>query len=117
MGYMVHHAIIVTSFDEKMITETHAFATGMFGASQVTPVIQSPTNFYHTFFVAPDGSKAGWIASEDGDERRKQFIEYMNAQAYEDDSNCLDFAEVQYGDEQGDDRVLATPKLQSQRRR
>lgn len=116
MGYMRHHMIVVTSCDDLQIQEAHAKAMEIFswanmglvnqGIVGVTPIFTSPVNHYHTFFVPPDGSKEGWSDSEDGDTGRALFVEWLNAQRYEDGSTCLKWAEVQYGDEEQDNRVL-----------
>ena len=116
MGYMRHHMIVVTSCDDLQIQEAHAKALEIFswanmglvnqGIVGVTPIFTSPVNHYYTFFVPPDGSKEGWSDSEDGDTGRALFIEWLNAQRHEDSSTCLKWAEVQYGDEEQDNRVL-----------
>jgi len=60
MGFISHHAIIVTSngYDEadRKLQEAHDYANKYFG-SLTTQIIQSPLNGYKTFFIAPDGSK------------------------------------------------------------
>ena len=100
MGYMRHHAIIVTSFDEDLINEVHARAKEIFPA--VSEIVPSGINGYASFFIPPDGSKEGWSESDAGNERRELFIEYLISFRYEDGSSPLDWVEVQYGD---DDRV------------
>jgi hypothetical protein len=104
MGYMRHHAILVTSWDEESIRRAHqaAEATG----ATVTGIVDSPMNGYGTFLVAPDGSKEDWPDSDQGDRAREELVRWLQAQAYEDGSTPFDWAEVQYGDEDGDNRVL-----------
>ena len=116
MGYMRHHMIVVTSFDDPRIQEAHAKAMEIFSWGNmgkvnpsivgVTPIFATPVNHYHTFFVPPDGSKEGWSASEDGDTGRALFIEWLESQRYEDLSSPFKWAEVQYGDEESDNRIL-----------
>ena len=114
MGYMVHHMIVVTSYDEQLIKKAWNRACDIFclakhplgGADQVTDIMMSPVNHYYTFFVPPDGSKEGWSDSEDANARREEFISWLNAQRFEDGSTSLKWAEVQYGDDSRDNRML-----------
>jgi hypothetical protein len=104
MGYIRHHAIAVTSFDKKLIQEANIKAVEVFG-SLTTPIIESHINGYQTFFVAPDGSKEGWEDSDNGDLKREEFINWMDKQAYKDESNALSFCEFFYGDDEGKSKV------------
>lgn len=114
MGYMVHHMIVVTSYHLELVQRAHARAREIFCVPrmaagkhmQVTDILTSPVNHYYTFFVPPDGSKEGWSDSEDGDARRALFITWLNAQRFEDGSTSLKWAEVQYGDDSRDNRML-----------
>jgi hypothetical protein len=113
MGYMRHHMIVVTGWDKKIIWEAHMKACEIFfqpshggNSVGVTPIMTSPVNHYYTFFVPPDGSKEGWNDSYDGDENRAAFIKWLDQQRYEDGSTSLNWAEVQYGDDDRDNRVL-----------
>jgi len=113
MGYMVHHMIVVTCGIEELINAAHEKATELFGQDNhrrgyigVSSIMKSPVNHYHTFFVPPDGSKEGWTDSEDGDVARASFVEWLDAQRYEDGSASLNWALVQYGDKARDNRIL-----------
>jgi hypothetical protein len=113
MGYMRHHMIVVTTYDQSLIQLAHAKAQEIFGepnvhgkAVGVTDIMQSPVNHYYTFFVPTDGSKEGWPDSDQGDERRVTFVEWLNHQRYEDQSSPFKWAEVQYGDDERDNRML-----------
>jgi hypothetical protein len=66
----------------------------------VSPVMHSPINDVRTFLVAPDGGKEGWRTSDLGDERRAEFVAWLEAQNYDDLSSPLDWVEVQYGDDE-----------------
>lgn len=101
MGYMVHHGIVVTSWCDESIEKAHEKAKEIFDERLVSSVCGSMVNGYASFFIAPDGSKAGWPESHEGDAKRDTFIGWMKSQAYEDGSSSLDWAEVQYGDESG----------------
>lgn len=111
MGYMVHHAIIVTGSgredytpdDRHSVEDAHGFATATaarLGACEVTDLTSRSTNGYRSFMVAPDGSKAGWNTSDEGDSTRSLIIEWLRAS-----SGFFSWAEVQYGDEGADNRV------------
>lgn len=99
MGYIRHHSITVTSFDNNLIADAHNVAIGIFDGL-VTDVIESNTNGYKSFFIAPDGSKEGWAESSEGDRNRSKFIKWVNEQAYEDGSNALSYCEFFYGDDE-----------------
>lgn len=101
MGYMRHHAIVVTGFSQERVDLAHSRAQ-QFGNS-VSDIVLSPLNGYSSFFIAPDGSKEGWEDSDNGDDNRDEFILWLNA--YE-DKGYLDWAEMQYGDEGGNDLML-----------
>jgi len=114
MGYMRHHMIVVTSYDERLIISAHSRATDLFTQDDwrgrtvagVTPIMTSPVNGYYTFFVAPDGSKEGWEDSDRGDRSREELVNWLEAQRFEDRSRPLKWAVVQYGDDDHDNRVL-----------
>ena len=97
MGWIVHHAIIVTTFSDSDIQRAHEEARRVF-QGYVTDVIESPINGYRSFFIPSDGSKEGWPDSDAGDARRAQFHAWITAQAYEDGSNSFDVVEVAYGE-------------------
>ena len=67
-------------------------------------------NSYLSFFIPPDGSKEGWPDSDLGDERRARFIAWLHDQEFEDGGSCLAWAEVQYGDEDGEQVVVLHSK-------
>jgi hypothetical protein len=56
--------------------------------------------------VAPDGSKEGWDNSNTGDEQRAELVAWLESQRYDDGSTSLDYAEVQFGDDDNDARIL-----------
>ena len=110
MGYMQHHAIIVTSWNEARVAEAHTKAHELFdvpgspgysaATASITPVTEETMNGYVSFMVAPDGSKEGWDHSDAGDAARAAFIEWLRAQCHEDGSSKLDWVEVQFGDDE-----------------
>jgi len=106
MGYMCHHGIVVTGFIEARVKAAHELAAEIF--SHVTEITPAAINGYTSFFVPPDGSKEGWPESDEGDEKRKKFIHALNNDEPYFESMChyLDWAEVQYGDDNNQNGIL-----------
>ena len=102
MGYIAHHAIVVTSWSKDCIKVAHEKATEIFNGL-VSEIIQTKANSYFSFFVSPDGSKEGWETSEIGNKRREQFINFLS-DAYKREI-WNDWVEVRYG---GDEPELAS---------
>ena len=103
MGYMRHHASIVTTGDyDDALKKAREVAAGIF--PWVSPVSPKAISGYRSFFIPPDGSKEGWGESDAGDEQRDRFVAYMLSTRYTDGSGPLDWAEIQYGD--GDRKTL-----------
>lgn len=98
MGYMRHHAIVVTSWNDKTVIDAHKVAVEIF--PWVSPISPEGINGHVSFLIPPDGSKEGWPSSDEGDERRTKFIKWVDAQAYDDGSNSIDYVEVFYGDDE-----------------
>jgi hypothetical protein len=105
MGYIRHHAIVVTTFKKELTEQVHQKAVEIFGVS-VSNIVPSQINGDYSFFVGPDGSKAGWKDDEDGDTRRNVFFEYIKRLAYDDGSNSVDYAELFYGDDEGNAGIV-----------
>lgn len=105
MGYMRHHAILVST-EIGDIYEAYAVAEHL--GCKLSPVTESTINGVLSFAVFPDGSKEGWEESNTGDLQRKQLKQWLQAQKYEDGSSPFDWAEVQYGDDDGDNRIIET---------
>jgi|SRR5579875_2244071 len=97
MGYIRHNAIIVTADGYQNAQEklklTHKKAVELFD-NLVSPVITGKANGYQSFFIAPDGSKEGWDLSNEYDEKRKQFADFVDSLSYSDGSNCVQFVDV-----------------------
>ena len=107
MGYMRHHAICITSESHDAITTAHIAAERIFHGTfaRVTPVTEAGVNTHRSFFVAPDGSKEAWVDSDIADDRREEFIDWMDEHRLSDGSSLLDWVLVQYGDDEKDTRV------------
>ncbi len=96
MGWIRHHAIVVTASFSDM-EKLQAAADGCFGTGRCV-VGSGGHNGYRTLLVPPDGSKEGWGPSDDGDEARNRFVEWLGAQAYDDGSSPYSWVEVEYGE-------------------
>ena len=98
MGYMKHHAIVVTGSEDE-IQEAHLMACKIFeGISELTPVA---INGYQSFFIPPDGSKEGWEDSEMGDIHRNSFIDWLTKRG-----GAVKWVEVQYGDDDKETKII-----------
>lgn len=105
MGYIRHHTIVVTSWDEKLIKEIHETAQDIF--EWVSPISPQAQNGYRSFFVPPDGSKEGWPESEVGDANRACFVQYLKDMAYADGSTAASWVESQYDDDNHEAKVVS----------
>lgn len=96
MGYIKHEALIVISYSEEVLSEIHLAATVIYAdkAHLISPIIDSRMNGYHSFFIAPDGSKEGWTDSNASNAARNLVVSYIEKQ------NNTDYCEVMFG---GDD--------------
>ena len=104
MGYIKHHAIAVTSGIDDLLKKAHDKAIEIF-KDQTSEILQSTTNGYKSFFIAPDGSKEGWEESQIGNKKRANFVKWINKQAYDDGSNSLSFCEFFYGEDNGYSKI------------
>jgi len=104
MGYIAHHAIIVTVYDAKRIDEAHTKALNC-GLTVAGPR-ESPTNHYHSILICPDGSKEGWEESELGDAHRSDFLDWLNRQRFEDGSSPFAWIVVWYSPDDQQAKIL-----------
>jgi len=103
MGYMRHHAIVVTSWDKRSINTAHQKAKELFeGILEISNITSEVTNGYRSFLIPPDGSKEGWGTSDLGNEARNAFINWLKSQ----NNNYCDYAEVSFADEYGYNKLL-----------
>lgn len=128
MGYLRQHAIVVTGHYGDHIDRAHAKALELFApdvihlfgqpdTAMVTPILTSPVNNSRSFAILPDGSKEGWGTSDNGDSARNQFVAWLRAQAYDDGSNPLAYAEVQYGDDNRESKLVRSSDRDCKRKR
>lgn len=100
MGYHIHHAIVVTSWDENSIRKTHKLAREIFQDELITEVTGAALNGFRSFLIAPDGSKEGWPESNEADKQREKFIEEMKKL-----NTFAEWVEISFG---GDEPFLNT---------
>ena len=94
MRHVVHHAIVVTSYDGGRADKARRMAVEL--DCSVTPLIQSNVNDDWTFLVGPDCSKSGWSDSDEGDARRDEFVEWLRSHRFDDGSSPYQWVEVSY---------------------
>lgn len=111
MGYIKHNAIVVTAYNAERAVTALGKACEIFPPKMVSPLMISLVNEYYTFFIAPDGSKEGWDTSDEGDEQRRQFIDWIISQSFEDGSNPYAWAKIQYGDEDGEQKLTQASNM------
>ncbi len=104
MGYMLHHAIVITTYKND---ELHKVATKAkeLGLQVLGPSEESPVNGYFSLLICPDGSKEGWPESEEGNKLRRKFIEWLETQRHEDGSSWLEWVEIAYGNDPADAQI------------
>jgi hypothetical protein len=89
MGYIKHHAIVVTGWEREHL-ENAAQKAAELEMTVIGPGAEV-VNGYSTMLVCPDGSKEGWEESAAGDLRRARFMDWLRLQ------DCFEWAEVAYG--------------------
>ena len=103
MGYIKHHAIVVTSWEGDRLEKARNVAK-KFGCN-VTNIVGPLGNGYCTFTVVPDGSKEGWATSDEGDEARENFKAWMVANH---DGNWWEWVEVAFGTDDANATIIQT---------
>jgi hypothetical protein len=113
MGYMSANTIVVTSWDGDLIQKAHEKATEIFcqpfstyAVMQISTIVKGAANGYISFFIPPDGSKEGWDCSNEYDNRRARFKEWLVLQAFEDGSTSLHWVEVQFADDNDETKIV-----------
>jgi len=101
MGRIKHHSIIVTAYRddillvrEKCLEIFEHELTDDNPEKIISPVMEGLVNGQSSFFVAPDGSKEGWDTSDECDNAREVFLQWMK------ESKSCEYIEVCFG---GDD--------------
>ena len=92
MGVMQHHAIVATTWsDEVFIDMLDWIKNRTEEERQLFKFGEGWVNGYSTVVMIPDGSKAGWGTSDDGDDLRDRFIKRIGKHNW-------DWVEVTYGE-------------------
>jgi hypothetical protein len=104
MGYMRHHAIVISGWQDAHLIRARAHALTIFREEMVSEVLGPVTNGVATFLIGPDGSKEGWDTSDNGDDGRSRMKSWLRCELGE--GAYLDWVEVQYGDDDGDTRIV-----------
>lgn len=76
MGFFMHDAILVVTWDASYMRQAYEKALEIFGDRIQSPVAVS-INGFMCLTIPPDGSKEGWKESDAGDERRRRFIDWL----------------------------------------
>lgn len=105
MGYIKHHAIVVTSVCEEDIKKAHEKAKKIF-PTLVSEIITTAVNYYNSFFISPDGSKEGWQTSNEGDVSREKFIEWIEIHNNIRGGKFLEYVEFFYGEDNGKSEIV-----------
>lgn len=105
MGYIRHHAIVVTSFDEEELEKARNKAVRLFNRP-IGAIVKGTTNGYATFVIPPDGSKEGWNTSELNNKKREKYIEWLKYERFDDGTSVLDWVELQYGDDGRQTKII-----------
>jgi len=115
MGYIKHHSIIVSGWQEEKVKEAHQKAIEIFenefndepyekpfGSRLISPIISGLTNSQDSFFIAPDGSKEGWGTSDSGDNARKLFLDWLQNSS----DNYCEYVEIIFGGDSDQNEVI-----------
>lgn len=103
MGYIKHYTIVVTGWRDEDIEAAREKAVKIFGefdgSEIVSQIVSGLTNGQKSFFIAPDGSKRGWETSNNCNDARKYFLDWLEKS----DNYCY-YIEIIFG---GDDEYEA----------
>lgn len=97
MSTICHHAIVVTSHDEKLIKKARRKANACY--LPTTNIVGPLTNGFRSFCIVPDGSKEYWPESDKCDENRDLWKQWADTQKYEDGSTSLEWVEITFGED------------------
>lgn len=91
MGIINHNAIIVVGDVERI---DRAYQAARAFELIVTSIVDSKTNGYASFMVAPDGSKEGWDTSDRFNDLRDSFINWLEVEG----EGWYNWIEVSFGE-------------------
>ena len=115
MGHIKHHAIVVTSWQNEHLEEARQKAIEIFeknfenepyekpyAKKLISEITEGLTNGINSFFIAPDGSKEGWETSNNGNNARKEFLDWLQN---EEDNYC-DYVEISFGGDEHKTKII-----------
>lgn len=115
MGYIKHHTIVVTGWEDEKVKEAHQKAKEVFeknfesepyekhfASRLVSDIIKGLANEQSSFFIAPDGSKEAWTTSNSGDNARKEFLDWLLQKK----DNYCDYIEIMFGGDDEDEWIV-----------
>lgn len=121
MGYIKHHTIVVTSWEFNSLKEAYQKAKEIFetnfenepyekplGGVLVSEIIFGLTNGQCSFFIAPDGSKEGWATSDNGNNARKEFLDWLKTS-----ENYCDYIEAIFGGDDDNEGIIRSKHMDS----
>ena len=109
MGFIAHHALVVTSSGyaeaHEALERAHAFASSLTVDADwpggtplpVTPILDGCVNDHRSFCILPDGSSEGWDTSREADAARAKVVAFLEGMRYEDGSRPVTWVEVYFG--------------------
>lgn len=110
MGYMCHHAIVVTSWKKEAVEAAHVKAVELFGqfGSIVSNICKATTNGYYSFLtIASRASSPALEVSQPSllPSGAIRWIEHGPC-CYEDGTHPFDWCEVQFNDDYDNDYMV-----------
>ena len=99
MGEINHNCVIATTWQDELVDKfEHWVRQFDIEWQRQFAITGSRSNGYSTIVLTPDGSKEGWITSDQGDQLRADFIDFLESHAYDDGSSPFAWVEVGYGE-------------------
>ncbi|MFQ3575301.1 MAG: hypothetical protein SNJ77_02585 [Cytophagales bacterium] len=107
MKNLVHHTIVITCKDEKLIKSIRKYILELIKVNTsiknsilvVSEPLKSISNDFFTLFIAPDGSKEGYDISFEFDNARSEIVRYLNQiDTKEKEAALFACVELKYGD-------------------
>lgn len=111
MGYMIHNAIVITSWSQPLAEEAATYARRL-GMQVLGPSEPLNPNGYCSVLICPDGSKDGWDESTLGGNRRTILRQWLMNQVAEDGGTSFEWAEIEYGSDDETAKIVAHPWAQ-----
>lgn len=111
MGYIRNETMVVSGWDAGRVCKAHGVACSIFDDAGIGRLVsglaQHTMNGGAAFFIAPDGSKEGWEASDTAAAARKELIAYLRSEDARE--LYLDWALIVLGGDDGEFVVTDAP--------